>query len=114
MPMQREKYPDDWEDISRRIRFERAEGKCECAGECGKHDANCGAINYQPHPVTGSKVVLTVAHLNHDPMDCCDENLKAMCQRCHLNYDADLHRQNAAATRRAALGMDDLLGAVAE
>jgi hypothetical protein len=24
-----------------------------------------GAENYKPHPITGSKVVLTVAHLDH-------------------------------------------------
>ena len=32
MPMQRNRYPDDWEDISQHIRFERAGGKCE---QCG-------------------------------------------------------------------------------
>jgi hypothetical protein len=46
-------------------------------------------------------VMLTVAHLNHQPEDCRDENLKAMCQRCHLRYDTDHHQRNAAATRRA-------------
>lgn len=43
--------------------------------------------------------MLTVAHLNHDPQDCRPENLKAMCQRCHLRYDVALHRRNASATR---------------
>jgi hypothetical protein len=33
------------------------------------------------------KVVLTVAHLNHDPADCRDENLRAGCQLHHLRYD---------------------------
>jgi hypothetical protein len=42
--------------------------------------------------------VLTVAHLNHDPQDNRDENLKAMCQRCHLRYDRDLHAENRAKT----------------
>lgn len=36
----------------------------------------------------------------HDKMDVRDENLAALCQRCHLNYDRDEHRVNAARTRR--------------
>jgi hypothetical protein len=48
-------------------------------------------------------VVLTVAHLGDpSPENCADDNLKAMCQRCHLRYDMPLHKQNAATTRRAA------------
>jgi hypothetical protein len=36
------------------------------------------------------KVVLTIAHLDHDEtnMDVKDERLMAMCQLCHLRYDA--------------------------
>lgn len=36
------------------------------------------------------KVVLTIAHLNHDEtnMDIKDEDLKAACQLCHLRFDA--------------------------
>lgn len=101
MPMQRERYPAEWDDISRRIRFERAAGRCEW----------CGAVNGHPNPRTGSRVVLTVAHLGtvhadgtpgdkHDKMDVRDENLAALCQACHLNYDRDEHMANAAATRR--------------
>lgn len=33
-------------------------------------------------------------------MDCRPENLKAMCQRCHLSFDRDEHALNAAKTRR--------------
>jgi len=38
------------------------------------------------------KIILTVAHLDHDPenWEVNSERLKALCQRCHLNYD----RQN--------------------
>jgi hypothetical protein len=47
-------------------------------------------------------VVLTIAHVeNDDPSDCRDENLKSLCQRCHLSIDLPLHQRNAAATRRA-------------
>ncbi|MCM0001103.1 MAG: hypothetical protein NBV68_17150, partial [Erythrobacter sp.] len=42
--------------------------------------------------VTGSIVVLTVAHFNHQPEDCADDNLRAWCQRCHNTYDAPMRR----------------------
>lgn len=83
-------YPPDWADISRGRR-EQAGWECEW----------CGAAQGQPHPDTGSRVVLTVAHLDHNPENCAAENLRALCQRCHLRYDQALHQRNAAATRRA-------------
>ncbi len=46
-------------------------------------------------------IVLTVAHLNHDPTDCRPENLAAMCQRHHLLYDQQHHNETAYATRMA-------------
>ena len=93
MPMQRDLYPADWEEISRRIRFERAGGCCEW----------CGAVHGAIHPETGSRVILTVAHLDHDPANCDDDNLVALCQRCHLGYDAEEHALHAAETRRRKL-----------
>lgn len=36
MPVDFADYPQDWREISRRVRFERAGGRCECAGECGR------------------------------------------------------------------------------
>jgi hypothetical protein len=47
-------------------------------------------------------IVLTVAHLNHVAGDDRDENLKAMCQWCHLDYDKDHHHQTRAARKDAA------------
>jgi len=46
-------------------------------------------------------IVLTIAHLNHDPTDCSPDNLRALCQRHHLAHDHDHHRANSQATRRA-------------
>ena len=54
------------------------------------------------------RIVLTVAHLNHDTRDNRDENLKAFCQRCHLRMDAHLHATNARATRRRRRAAGDL------
>lgn len=101
MPMDYSRYSPDWKQISLRIRAERAGWQCEW----------CGAQHGDPHPDTGSTVILTVAHLGaphpdgtpgdkHDKLDVRDENLAALCQRCHLNYDRDEHIANAAATRR--------------
>jgi len=101
MPFDRAKYPANWPDISRRIR-ERAGQRCEW----------CGARNGQPHPITGSRVVLTVAHLGtphypdgslgskQDKLDCRDENLAALCQLHHFSLDRDDHILHAAETRR--------------
>lgn len=99
-PMRRADYRRDWPEISKSIRFGRAGGRCECAGECGSgHEGRCEARNGEPHPVTGSRVVLTVAHLDHEPRNNDPANLRAMCQRCHLRYDAEQHRETAAWTR---------------
>lgn len=104
-PENRDRYPADWPAISERIRFTRAQGRCECYGECrrGSHAGRCPNVHGQPAYGTGSKVVLTVAHLNHAPEDCSEDNLRAMCQGCHLHYDSDHHKQTAARTRREDL-----------
>lgn len=53
-------------------------------------------------------IVLTVAHLNHDPADCRPENLAAMCQRHHLAYDQQHHNETAYATRMSKRGNMEL------
>lgn len=111
-PENRHRYPPDWPQISHRIRFERAAGRCECEGECGRgtHTGRCPNRHGQPAYSTRSKVVLTVAHLNHIPEDCADTNLRAMCPGCHLHYDLEHHMRTAQQTRTAALAaqMDPL------
>ncbi len=100
MPMNRSLYPLDWDRISREIR-ERAEGRCECVSECGlhKHHGRCVEMNGEPAQFAKGKIVLTVAHLDHTPMNCDPDNLRAMCQRCHLRYDVEHHKANAIRTR---------------
>ena len=96
-PENRARYPKDWPAISRRIR-ERAGNRCE----------KCGAANGEPHPITGSRVVLTVAHLDHEPENCDDDNLRAWCQRCHNTYDAATRRAGTKARTRAQQAVGDL------
>lgn len=111
-PENRDRYPDDWKAISRRIRFDRAEGRCECAGECGRgtHRGRCTNRHGEAAYDTGSTVVLTTAHLDHTPENCDDDNLKAMCQGCHLHYDREHHAATAERTRRERMtaGMKSL------
>lgn len=39
------------------------------------------------------KVVLTIAHLDHDIQNNDYSNLKALCQQCHLRYDKHHHQR---------------------
>lgn len=84
MPIDYKEYHPKWSLISRLIRLYRAKNKCEW----------CPAENGQPHPVTGSRVVLTVAHIDHDKTNNRFNNLAALCQRCHLNHDRHQHAFN--------------------
>lgn len=84
MPIDYSEYPENWRMISYTVRYLIAGNRCEW----------CGAFNHKDHPDTGSYVILTVAHLNHEKMDCSVENLKALCQRCHLTHDAQRHHWN--------------------
>lgn len=86
-PENKARYPKDWKDTVARIRV-RSGGQCEFEVD----GQRCTARQGEPHPITGSKVVLTVAHLNHTPEDCRDENLKDACQKCHNGYDAPMRR----------------------
>ena len=118
MPMDRSKYPDDWEEISRRIR-ERDGNRCKFCGvvngvvgyrlangefvqvydSIDNLDVQADALMLDG--VRLIHIVLTVAHWpDPDPMNCADENLRALCQRCHNRLDGPLRRVNAGETRR--------------
>ena len=83
MPVDWKKYPKDWKRIAREKK-ESVGWKCEM---CGKQCRKPG------EPFDTHKNTLTVAHLNHDEMDCRPENLMAMCAPCHLRYDAVHHAE---------------------
>lgn len=91
MPIDYKKYPKNWKQIRERI-LKRAGNQCECKGECGLHkDRRCEEKNGEYAKWANGKVVLTIAHLDHDEQNhnVKDERLKAMCQRCHLRYDVN-------------------------
>lgn len=82
-PENKERYPNDWKLRSRFIREYRAKWRCEW----------CGARQGEPHPVTGSRVILTTAHIyDKQPESCSLLNLAALCQSCHLGHDAPERR----------------------
>lgn len=94
-PENRARYPRDWAIRSRFVRFVRARGRCEW----------CGAEHGKPHPVTGSVVVLTTAHVFDDRPEASSLlNLAALCQKCHNGHDARARRAGIRERRRSATG----------
>lgn len=112
-PSEKARYPKNWKDISLRIRA-RSGGRCECEGECGLHRTTpgprrCTERNGEKAKWAKGNVILTVAHLDHTPENCDDDNLKAMCQRCHLRYDSKHHADGRKARARMKCASGDLL-----
>jgi len=85
-PENKSRYPKNWKEIRAKI-LDRAGHRCEF----------CGIENYAIRE-NGSKVVLTIAHLDHTPENCSEDNLKALCQKCHNSYDAT-HRAETRKNR---------------
>ncbi len=95
-PENRKRYPPDWEAIRDRT-LNRAGDHCEGSPSYPE----CRAENGKPHPITGSRVILTIAHLDHTPENCDPENLRAWGQRCHNTYDG-AHRAAGRRTRNVS------------
>jgi hypothetical protein len=105
------KYPPNWKTEIRPRILRRAVDRCEICGvkngsTIRRHKSNPAHYIDWDSPIIGRlsvfqkmslsakydkpiKVVLTVAHLDHDPenWEVSDDRLKAMCQRCHLLFD---------------------------
>lgn len=118
MTWDKSKYPPNWSTEIRPRILARANHCCE---QCGvenhavgardkdgvfhseydigtmNSDAGFAAFGEYPKIIT---IVLTIAHLeNPEPLDCRDENLMAMCQRCHNRLDTPMRVKNATRTR---------------
>lgn len=102
MPCDYRKYPPNWKSEIRPRILKRAGDKCE----------KCGVENHTIRTNEDGKqvrIVLTIAHVYDDnPMNCADDNLLALCQRCHLTMDARMHAQHARVTRAAAKSKNNL------
>jgi 5-methylcytosine-specific restriction endonuclease McrA len=85
-----------WQKIRAKVK-KRSGNKCEGSPAFPK----CRARNGKPHPVTGSIVVLTVAHRDHDLANNTMWNFRHWCQRCHNTHDARHRAENRRATKAA-------------
>ena len=95
------RYPRDWELRSRFVRFYRAKNRCEW----------CGAENGKIHPKTGSRVVLTTAHVFDERPEAAGLlNLAALCQRCHNRHDAPRRQARRRARIEERAGQRLLFG----
>lgn len=131
-------YPENWGEIRTAV-LERAKNEhgvpqCECTGECGlhrftplhtgsepapptigvdgkpgAHRRRCEELNGTPAKFAAGTIVLTTAHLCHDPSCAKLDHLKAMCQRCHLRLDVDHHKSNRRRRLEAESGQQRLL-----
>jgi hypothetical protein len=103
LPENIKRYPSDWLKIAAAVK-EAAGWHCECNGECGKdHRGRCPDTHGMPAHDTRKTVVMTCAHLDHQPENVDRANLKCFCAPCHLRYDAGHHAETRAATRAAGL-----------
>ena len=132
MPIDYKKYPTNWKSEIRPAIIERAKNCCEFCKVANYKEIIRGTYNdlecYQDDDgniydantskVIGSdyvgevsptnrfiKVVLTVAHLDHDVNNNDFTNLKALCQRCHNRHDVKFRKAN----RKKNKGVIELL-----
>lgn len=108
MPIKHEnknRYPKNWKQISEDIRFNRADNKCEVCGLPNYTwvDKNTREICLQ-YEDNAIRIVLTVAHLDHIPENCDYSNLKAMCQKCHNNYDKQHRKSTIKQSKAVGIG----------
>jgi hypothetical protein len=94
MPIDYALYPPWWKQFSHWVRHQRAQGRCECTGQCGLHPPNpfprrcCEQHGHSARWARGT-ITLTVAHLCAcQPLCARQDHVIAACQRCHLRIDA--------------------------
>lgn len=96
MPMQRNKYPANWEAMALACK-EAAGWRCQAVG--------CG----MPHMGDGTMgSCLTVHHPDHDPSNV-DARLQALCARCHLKEER-IFKFEALRLEQCLAGQLDLFG----
>ena len=104
MPIDYTKYHPKW-TLIRRLILKRAENKCEMCGvgnhlfgwrDDGEFHISEG-MEQEADIADGRKIIkiiLTIAHLDHNRDNNDFDNLQALCQRCHLNHDRPQHIHN--------------------
>ncbi len=131
-PENRAKYPKNWDDISSAAKW-RAGWRCmhpgctarqyeaglwegeiwkaqaepaETYSQARQNAADLQFSNYGDDPGAPKfiVIVLTTMHLDHDPKNCDPDNLRPACQRHHLRYDEQHHKESAYMTRMTKRG----------
>ncbi|AIM50399.1 hypothetical protein PBI_OMNICRON_66 [Mycobacterium phage Omnicron] len=99
-------------ELHDRIRFDRADGRCECTGKCG-YSHKFGAIkqctNTHGRPAvhgTDKMVSLTVQALDGNERNQSEVNLIAMCQACAKRHRARVKAAAERAAEKAAAAVD--------
>lgn len=113
MPINYKNYHPDWLTVIRPAILKREQYKCK---QCKvKHNAwgyrntnglfvECDAFQNAWAKRNGYKVfriILTIAHLDHNINNNDYSNLAALCQKCHNNYDKVYRIQNRKANMKA-------------
>ena len=124
-------YPPHWRELSGRVRFERAGGKCQRCGRPHLALVRClpdgrwfdeqaatwrdrrGRMARWPDLVEATRfrmtrVVLAAAHLDSDPANNRLKSLRALCQRCHMLHDRPHHLAQRWITYRRRPAVGDL------
>ena len=124
-------YPPNWAALSRRIRFERAGGRCQGCGRPHLAQIRClpdgrwfdetartwrdrrGRPARWPDLIDAvhlrlTRVVLAAAHLDNNPSNNRLSNLKGLCQRCHMLHDRPFHLAQRWLTYRRRWAVGDL------
>lgn len=104
-PENKNRYPKNWKQIRAQI-LERARNRCEWCGlenhifgirrKDGIFDELQGMELEAAHidGIRVTKIVLTIAHIDHIPENNDPTNLAALCQKCHLGHDMEQHIKN--------------------
>lgn len=88
-PENRHKYPSNWKDLREAV-LKRAHHRCELCFVPNGAIIQRDETGIWRHAIesSGTRIVLTTAHINQDIADNRMVNLLALCQRCHLRIDA--------------------------
>jgi len=122
MPIKYSNYPKNWLSEIRPDILKRANNCCEECGAknyaVGYRDHDGDFVECQPWLYAESKntpegykvikIILTIAHLDHDIKNNDYLNLKALCQKHHLALDKDQHKANAKETIEKKKGLQSL------
>lgn len=112
MAFKKELYDENWKDVIRPEALKRAQYKCQ----------NCGVSQRsQFYREKGQRVIiedsfilswaitnkkkistvhLAISHTDHNTSNNNPDNLKALCQECHLRHDKEFHKATRIGKRK--------------